>query len=191
MDKNVMKMLSDLGFGNLWNNINVTSIQLNNIIQRIYVQQLQQWCSEHSSFPKLCSYNLFKFNFNQEKYLNVVNNINHRKTLSKFRCSSHKLLIEVGRYRNIDRNLRICTKCNMNQIENEYNFLLVCAFNSELRGQCFPRYYCHWPTINKFISIMQLSQKKIIVNLAKFIYCAMYKRTSNSLFYECMYLFLY
>jgi hypothetical protein len=63
--------LHDLGFGNLWNNVNVTSIQSNNIIQRIYYQQLQQWCSELSSFPKLCSNNLFKFNFiqeNQEKY---------------------------------------------------------------------------------------------------------------------------
>ena len=50
--RNVKKLLSDLGFGNLWNNFNVTNIKLNDIIQRIYDQQLQQWCSELNSFSK-------------------------------------------------------------------------------------------------------------------------------------------
>ena len=173
-------MLSDLGFGSLWNSISVTNNHLNAIIQRIYDQQLQQWCSELSNFTKLDSYNLFKIEFIQERYLDVVSNINHRKALSRFRCSSHKLLIEEGRHRNIHRNSRVCTKCNMNQIENEYHFLLVCPYYNELRTQFLPRYFNVWPTINKFISVMQSSQKSRIVNLAKFIYFAMCKRNRDS-----------
>ena len=62
----------------------------------------------------------------------------------------------------------------MNQIENEYHFLLVCPFYNELRTKFLPRYYCVWPTINKikFISIMQSSNKSRIIRLAKFIYFA-------------------
>ena len=56
-----------------------------------------------------------------EEYLNVLNP-KHRIVMSKFRCSSHKLMIEQGRHLNIDRENRICQNCNMNIIEDEYHF---------------------------------------------------------------------
>jgi hypothetical protein len=121
-------MLSDLGFSYLWNNDNISAVHVDTIIHRIYDQQLQQWRAELNSFSKLESYNLFKIEFTQEKYLSCVNNLKHRKLLSRFRCSSHKLAIEEGRHRNIERNQRLCTKCNMKQIETEYHFLLVCPY---------------------------------------------------------------
>ena len=34
------------------------------------------------------------------------------------------LIIEKGRYENIERNDRKCTLCNMNEIEDEYHFIL-------------------------------------------------------------------
>ena len=41
------------------------------------------------------------------------------------RTSAHKLLTEEGRYRGIDRNLRLCQYCNITVVEDEY-FLLFC-----------------------------------------------------------------
>ena len=54
-----------------------------------------------------------------EKYLTCVNNAKHRTALTRFRCSAHKLAIEEGRFRNIERNARLCTKSNMQTIETE------------------------------------------------------------------------
>lgn len=58
--KNKKDMLSDLGFSYLWNNDNITNVHVNTVIQRIYDQQLKQWCAELCTFSKLESYNLFK-----------------------------------------------------------------------------------------------------------------------------------
>ena len=81
-------------------------------------------------------------------------------------------MIEEGRYRNIDRNQRFCTKCNMNVIENEFHFVLVCPFYRQLRNECLPRYYCHWPSLFKFKRLMKSTNNKLISKVAKFVYLA-------------------
>lgn len=173
---NVKNMLSELGYAYLWNKENVSNIEVNMVVQRIYDQYLQQWCTQLSSFSKLESYNIFKTEFTQEKYLSCVDNMKHRAALSRFRCSAHKLAIEEGRFRNIERNLRLCLKCNMHQVESEYHFLLVCPYYNDIRNTYLPRYYCSWPTINKFRTLMNSTPKSKLVNLAKYIYLATSKR---------------
>ena len=42
-------------------------------------------------------------------------------------------MVEEGRFRGIERNLRICSLCPMNIMEDEYHFLLVCPTYRELR----------------------------------------------------------
>ena len=172
----VRDLLNELGFPFLWNNQNITNDQLNILIARIKDQYLQQWQSEINSLPKLETYCIFKNEHVAEKYLLCVSNLNYRTTLCRFRCSAHKLLIEEGRHRNIPRSERICLRCNMNVVENEYHFLLVCPFYREIRYRCLPNYYCSWPSIQKFRNIMTSSQKSIINKLAKYLYLATCKR---------------
>ena len=74
--------------------------------------------------------------------------------------------------RNIDRNLRLCSKCNMQFIENEYHFVLVCPFYGELRKQKLPKYYCHWPSVYKFMSLMSTTSQSLINKLANYVYHA-------------------
>ena len=46
--------------------------------------------------------------------------------------SSHKLQIEIGRYKNIEREKRLCKLCSMQKIEIEEHFLLECpAYNHQ------------------------------------------------------------
>ena len=139
--KQVKKLIDDLGFSYLWMNNNVTQLQLDSVIRSIYDQFYQQWFSELRNSSKLETYCLIKTNFERESYLEQVTNIKHRTALTKFRCSSHRLLIEEGRYRNIPREQRVCTKCNMNEIETEYHFLLVCPHYREIRTNILPKYY--------------------------------------------------
>ena len=47
---------------------------------------------------------------------------------------SHVYFIgETGRHSNISRENRLCTKCNLRMVENEYHFLLVCPLYIEIR----------------------------------------------------------
>ena len=128
----------------------MSKIQFDRVIERVYGQFLQGWFSNVQNSVKLTTYSTYKHVFEFEKYLNCVPNLKHMTALSCFRCSAHKLNIEEGRYRNIDRQDRLCTKCNMSTVENEYHFALVCPFYRDLRLQCLPKYYCTWPSYQKF-----------------------------------------
>ena len=55
------------------------------------------------------------------------------------RLSSHKLNIEIGRHNNIDRQDRKCIICNLNDIEDEFHFVLVCPDYINLRNAYIPK----------------------------------------------------
>lgn len=167
---NLKKLLDNLGFAYLLNSNDFEYQQLNIVIQRIYDQYIQQWFGEVGTLNKLESYRLFKDSFTCEKYLSCVVNTKYRVALTRFRCSAHKLLIEEGRYRNIIREERICRLCNMNLVESEYHFLLVCPLYRELRRTCLPQYYCSWPTIQKFSQLLKTKQTTLLNQIGKYIY---------------------
>lgn len=129
--------------------------------------------------PKLHSYCLFKEDTELEFYLDHVSPNKFKFALSRFRLSSHSLAIETGRYSATPREERLCTFCNMKSVENEYHFLLVCPHYSEIRRQYLPSYYCRWPAVNKFKSLLQTKSKKLMNNLSKFIYFAQKKRSTS------------
>jgi hypothetical protein len=64
-----------------------------------------------SSSPKIETYNTIKNVFNFELYLQCANNVSHIFALTQLRVSSHNIFIETGRYSNVARNMRFCTKC--------------------------------------------------------------------------------
>ena len=103
----------------------------------------------------------------------------YRTALTSFRTSTHDLLIETGRYVDIDRNNRVCKSCNQNTVESEYHFLLVCTKHKELRRKYLPPYYNSWPNLNKFTSIMTTTSKRILINLSKYLYYANENRITS------------
>ena len=66
-----------------------------------------------------------KNTYGSSAYLDLTRKNASRKALVKLRISSHKLLIETGRYENIPRNERVCNVCNCKTIEDEIHFLLL------------------------------------------------------------------
>jgi len=71
---------------------------------------------------------MFKLNLEVESYLSNNKNGTLRKTLTRFRTSSHSLAIEYGRIQGIPRNERLCLCCNQNLVETEFNFQNVCKY---------------------------------------------------------------
>ena len=92
-------------------------------------------------------------------------------------------MIEDGRYRGIERNERVCPFYTMDVVEDEYHFLLVYPMYRELRKTYLPRFYCRWPSKNKFIKSLNDDQVSVLKKIAKFVYIANQKRLSllNSL----------
>lgn len=105
-----------------------------------------------------------------------MSNNKYRIELAKFRCSAHRLAVEEGRYRNIEREQRLCVYCNMSAVEDEHHFLLICPLYRELRVKYLPRYYYTWPNLNKFKSLLNTNKSILLKNMANFLYMAKQKR---------------
>ena len=86
--------------------------------------------SKLDSSSKLCLYGKLKQSCNSDNYLKH-NNFNYRRLISKFRLSDHSLGIEVGRYKNIPREQRLCKKCKI--LDDEAHFFFDCEINSAIR----------------------------------------------------------
>ena len=81
---------------------------------------------------KLRTYAVFKTEIGFEKYLTHIRNKKIRIQISQFRLSNHKLMIETGRHKKLQKEWRICPLCN-NGIEDEIHFLFTCQIYQPLR----------------------------------------------------------
>jgi hypothetical protein len=88
---------------------------------------LNKWLTDIQGKPKLRTYLLiFKDDLETEEYVKYCTNRVQRSLLAQFRSGTLQLNIELGRFRNIELESRLCEMCNMNVIENEFHFLCEC-----------------------------------------------------------------
>jgi hypothetical protein len=180
-DKNwayqIKSILNSIGMTDLWLNQDILDIKLFPIKNRIIEMYMQSWYSKINNSSRLQSYCMMKNRFEFEPYLDFIKEDKFRTALTRFKVSSHQLAIETGRYNNIERNERKCLNCNMNVVESEYHFILVCPKFIEIRKQYLKKYYYQWPTIQKFENLFSNKSKLVILNISKYIYNALQLRT--------------
>ena len=128
---------------------------------------MQTWRENISNMPKLEYYLKFKTEFEMEQYLQKLHNKELRITFTKFRLSSHNLNIETGRYKGVERNNRICQCCNLEVVESEYHFLLICPKYAEIRKKYLNQ--TSWQTIEKFTRLMSTKSKRKYTCIAKYL----------------------
>jgi hypothetical protein len=102
-----------------------------------YDASVEVWKNEVSNCAKLRTYTLFKQVFGLEMYLVHVRNVKHRKSLTRFRVSSHNLAIEKLRWNRTPVEQRLCIVCNT--VEDEQHVLMSCSRYSDLRQCLFTR----------------------------------------------------
>ena len=85
-----------------------------------------------SGESKLRTYGKIKKHIGFESYLNDVTNVRDRVAMTKLKLSNHKLMIEVGRHKNIDKDNRLCSTYSV--VETEIHFLAECPLYSDLRS---------------------------------------------------------
>ena len=75
---------------------------------------------------KLSLYKNVKPYYHVENYALFINNKRNRSLLTRLRAGCQDIEIEVGRWRGIPRDQRVCKLCN-DGIETEMHFLLYCT----------------------------------------------------------------
>ena len=92
-----------------------------------------QWSLTVESKAKLHYYQKIKIKFSVENYCNVKLNRSQRSLLAKFRLGMFPINVELGRYKRIPREERICPICNLNEVEDEIHILFRCGAYDEAR----------------------------------------------------------
>ena len=102
----------------------------------------------------------------------------YRKCITKLRLSAHKLAIESGRYSRTMRSDRLCTVCDLHDIEDEFHFVLVCPKYKDIRATFIPSIYFRQPNMYKFVQFINTTSQKKLSNLGKYLFMANKKRDS-------------
>ena len=91
------------------------------------------WLNNINNYqPKLRSYCTFKKEFIIENYVTMFSR-SVRAGFTKLRISAHNLMIEKGRHLKMQAHDRVCKLCDLNVIEDEFHFMMICPFYSTLR----------------------------------------------------------
>ncbi len=160
--------------------------------QKCWLRKLQNWDSEGDTQPssqvppsmasmqqifldssgggnRLTNYfRLYGSNaYGFQAYLSLVDNVQLRKCLSRFRCSNHCLEIETGRRTKPLKTPiceRLCKQCSLGAVEDEDHFLLVCPAYEHIRDK-----FRHHLPIGPITSIQELVSCQNQSALARFI----------------------
>ena len=143
--KCVKDTLNGLGLSNYWiSQRNTVKPALpffkRQINQRLRDQYQQEWHAELNSNELFYNYRMYKQNFQYEEYLNLLPE-NLAINFMKFRLLNHKLPIQKGRFLGIERNERLCEKCNLNELGDEFHYIFVCPFFLSARKRFLKPYY--------------------------------------------------
>ncbi len=144
---------------------------------RIY----DRWDEEILDNKKLAVYAAIKDSYNIDKYTTAINDRHLRKYLTCLRLGCHSLQIEVGRYKNIPRENRMCTLCKHRNVEDECNFLLTCPLYSTLRDELFnspllSNINMKTPSSEKLKYILQPESVDVAILVCKYIKNCLEKR---------------
>ena len=126
-----------------------------NFKQRIQDCYLQEWNDSLVNSTKLELFRSIKLNFEYAQYLSLLREKKLRSILFKFRISNHQLAIKTGRHHQnyIPREERICRfyliNNNINIVEDEYHFIIVCPLYQHYRNQYLTDILSHFNILNK------------------------------------------
>jgi len=76
------------------------------------------------------------YSYAHQSYLQAITNVQLRQSLSRFRCSNHRLEVECGRHakpEKVSRRDRVCRLCPLGVVEDEDHLLLMCLTHHDIR----------------------------------------------------------
>ncbi len=131
--------------------------------------------SDIDSLDRLRTHKLLKISNKIEPYIFLIDKYHLRRYFAKLRCGSLGIGVNVGRMQNIPYAQRICTYCNIHEIDDEFHFLLRCRIHSNIRRKYIPR-YCTYPNQDSLLLLLNTGSKYLCNSVANYIKHAMLAR---------------
>ena len=173
--KFIRACLIEVGLPHIWYSQNVTNINFlwfkNHIKQPSKDLFIQEWHANINDIvtnPIFINYRLFKSTFQQEPLIKLLPN-DCVTQLVKFRTTNNRLPVNQLRYEGVLRHQRICVKCNLQEVGDEFHYIFVCPFFSTKRCELIPKYYTNRPNVLKFRELLNTESKPLLLKLKHFI----------------------
>ena len=165
----VKNILVKNDLSNYWNDQQVPrNVCLSKIVKTKCKESfISEWNANIFLSSKCTNYIIFKTNFGLEKYFSLLP-CDLAYSLSKFRCISHRLPIECGRFYNINRSDRLCDLCKVNEIGDEFHYIFDCEFFKDERKMFIPKIYYEVRNVISYANIFNCEDKYTLIGLAKF-----------------------
>ena len=155
------RVLQDTGFNFLWlTQKDIITFNPAQVKQRINDQSIQNIIGEAKNSNKGRNYFCLKDEWKLDSYLQILEPP-HVYYFIKFITSNHRLPVETGRFNGIDYNNRICPKCCLNDLGDEYHYLFKCPLFKQERDRYIPSIFRKCPSMQKYKDM--LSSKNEIV----------------------------
>jgi len=107
---------------------NTLQCNISEVRQFLFNSYKEQWLRQVLNKPKLRSYVHFKNEYFAEPYVKCWLTRSQRSLCAQLRAGVLPLQIEVGRYKGVLEEDRLCGLCDLMVVEDEWHFLFFCAF---------------------------------------------------------------
>ena len=106
--------------------------------------------------------------FLSERYLSILRP-DQALLFLKFRTLNNNLPVQKERFVNTSRAERVCTKCNMGEVGDEYHYIFICNFFKDKRESLLPSYYWRKPNVLKYQQLFNITNRRLLIKLLKLI----------------------
>ena len=91
--------------------------------------------------------------------------------LVKLRTANHMFPIEIYSWNILyrEKSKRLCSLCTLNEVGDEYHYLMTCPISKEAREEFLAKYYFKKPSVYKYIELVNSTNQKILLGLSKFL----------------------
>ena len=166
------KTLIEIGLPGIWYNQHIININKNwfkNYVKTTLQNQfIQKWQGTLDSSSIYTIYRMVKTNFQQSPYLRILVN-GCAIPITRFITTNNDLPVNVQRYEDIERRDRICPKCDLIDIGDEFHYLFICPYFVNERNELIPRKFTRRPNLLTFQQLMNCEDKKSLLKLKHFI----------------------
>lgn len=131
--REVVDLIRASGFDGDLHDLPGDTMLVDTVRSHLETNYLTSWTADMNAMPKLRTYKLLKTTFGVEDYVRCPMHKSLRSAIARIRMGVFPLRIETGRWRGLPLEERLCTNCDMNEVENEKHFLCVCPRHTNLR----------------------------------------------------------
>ena len=181
----IKTMLTNAGVTTVWednNNAELSSRYITDCVKNVLVLNFyNDLSSRMENMSRLTMYKQLDLSNIPSVYC-TIRNRHFRSVIVKLRSNTIPVEMELGRYRGIPAENRLCSKCNSNSIEDDTHILFDCSFYLEDREQFINTIFEYDPFLfqlnsrEKVIYILNSDNLYILIVLAKFLITILKKR---------------